>query len=135
RTDYDFTITLPNHTCMVTGRPVSDKAASPTALAGHKWIINVEPGDKTIHGNCHDYVSSTFDVAHDHGLRTCMLVSKSKFVLYDQSYDDRNGAPDATDEDNGRDKIDLYGNQNSELLTERFLTEMKAKPFQYSFLH
>ena len=108
RTDFDYTITLPNHTCMVTGRPVKDKPAVPTAIAGHNWVINTDPGDKTIHNNRHDYVTSTFDVAHDHGLRTAMFASKSKFVLYDQSYDVRNGAPDTTGDDNGRDKIDLY---------------------------
>ena len=70
------------------GRPI------PPAIAGHNWTINTDPGDKTMHSNRHDYVKSTFDVAHDNGLRTCMFASKSKFVLYDQSYDDRNGAPD-----------------------------------------
>jgi predicted AlkP superfamily pyrophosphatase or phosphodiesterase len=136
RTDFDYTITLPNHTCMVTGRPVKDKAGNPSAIAGHNWIANSDPGDKTIHGNRHDYVSSTFDVAHDNGLRTSMFASKSKFVLYDHSYDAANGAPDTTGPDNGRDKIDLYANDsNSAALVERFITEMKSDPFQYSFLH
>lgn len=136
RTDFDYTITLPNHTCMVTGRPVKDKAASPAAIAGHQWVVNTDPRDKTIHGNRHDYVKSTFDVAHDNGLRTAMFASKSKFVLYDQSYDERNGAPDTTGEDNGRDKMDLYVKDgDSSALMDRFLEEMKANPFQYVFVH
>ncbi|MBI3836847.1 MAG: alkaline phosphatase family protein [Planctomycetia bacterium] len=136
RTDFDYTITLPNHTCMITGRPVMDKAGNPTAIAGHTWVVNSDPGDKTIHSNRHDYVKSTFDVAHDNGLRTCMFASKSKFILYDQSYDARNGAPDTIGADNGRDKIDLYVKDgNSAAMTDRFLAEMKANPFQYSFLH
>lgn len=136
RTDFDFTITLPNHTCMVTGRPVKDKAADPAAIAGHLWLVNSDPGDQTIHSSRHDYVKSTFDVAHDAGLRTSMYASKSKFVLYDQSYDQRNGAPDTTGVDNGRDKIDLYFKSgDTGLMTDRFLDEMRTNPFHYSFLH
>lgn len=136
RTDFDYTITLPNHTCMVTGRPVKDKPAMPMAIAGHNWVVNTDPRDKTIHNNRHDYVKSSFDVAHDNGLRTAMFASKSKFVLYDQSYDGRNGAPDTTGDDNGRDKIDLYVKDgNSAALTDRLLEEMKANPFQYVFVH
>ena len=35
RTDYDWTITLPNHTSMLTGRPVNDKYS--TVGTGHRW--------------------------------------------------------------------------------------------------
>jgi len=136
RTDFDYTITLPNHTCMVTGRPVKDKAAMPAAIAGHNWVVNSDPRDRTIHSSRHDYVKSAFDVAHDHGLRTAMFASKSKFVLYDQSYDGRSGAPDTTGEDNGRDKIDLYVKDgNSAAMMDRFVEEMKANPFNYVFVH
>ncbi len=136
RTDFDYTITLPNHTCMVTGRPVRDRSGDPAAIAGHLWTINSDPGDRNLHNNRHDYVSSSFDVAHDNGLRTAMLASKSKFVLYDQSFDERNGAPDTTGEDNGRDKIDLYVKDgDTTAMTDRFIEEMKANPFNYTFLH
>jgi Type I phosphodiesterase / nucleotide pyrophosphatase len=135
RTDFNFTITLPNHTSMVTGRPVRDQAASPTAIVGHQWMFNSDPGDRTLHSNRHAYVASTFDVAHDNGLRTGLFAGKSKFVLYDQSYDERNGAPDTTGPDNGRDKIDLYVRAGSAEATERFIAEMKRDPFQYTFIH
>src|ERR1700730_11551707 len=35
RTDYDFTITLPNHTCMVTGLPVYDKRGERGSAPGN----------------------------------------------------------------------------------------------------
>jgi predicted AlkP superfamily pyrophosphatase or phosphodiesterase len=136
RTDFDYTNTLPNHTCMVTGRPVKDKPGQPAAIAGHIWLVNSDPGDATLHSRRHDYVSSTFDVAHDHGLRTCMLAGKSKFVLYDQSFNERNGAPDKTGDDNGRDKIDFYQRErDAALLVGKFIDEMKANPIHYAFLH
>lgn len=135
RTDFDFTITLPNHVAMVTSRPVRDKAASPSAIVGHQWTINSDPGERTLHSNRHDYVASAFDVAHDNGMRTSMLAGKSKFVLFDQSYDERNGAPDTTGEDNGRDKIDFYLRAGSAEATDRFIVEMEADPFHYSFIH
>jgi hypothetical protein len=135
RTDWDFTITLPNHTCMLTGRPVRDKAASPNAIAGHNWTINSDPGERNLHSNRHDYVASVFDVAHDNGLRTGCFVSKSKFSLYEQSYDGSNGAPDKTGDDNGRDKIDVYVKEGCEPMTDKFIEEMKANPFNYAFLH
>ncbi len=136
RTDFDYTITLPNHTCMVTGRCVTDRAAKPTAVSGHLWRINTDPGSKTLHTNRGDYVASTFDVAHDNGLRTGAFVSKSKFVLYDQSYNERTGAADTTGEDNGRDKLDVYlKDGNTQAMTDQFIEQMKANPFNYAFLH
>jgi predicted AlkP superfamily pyrophosphatase or phosphodiesterase len=135
RTDFDFTITLPNHTSMVTCRPVRDKAATPNAIVGHQWTFNSDPGERTLHSNRHDYVPSVFDVAHDNGLRTCVFACKSKFVVYDLSYDERNGAPDTTGEDNGRDKVDMYLRAGSSELTDRFVEEMKSNPFHYSFVH
>ena len=57
-------------------------------------------------------------------------------MLYDQSYNAQNGAPDTVGDDNGRDKVDLYVKDgNSTALVDRFIAEMKADPFQYSFVH
>jgi predicted AlkP superfamily pyrophosphatase or phosphodiesterase len=101
RTDKVYTVTLPNHTSMITGRAV-------TGSEGHQWILNSDPPlGMNLHRKRQGYTASLFDVAHDHGLRTALYASKSKFSVYDNSYGERTGAPDTTGEDNGRDKIDL----------------------------
>jgi hypothetical protein len=91
RTDPDYTVTLPNHTDMITGRPV-------LGPRGHGWIKNddAEPGE-TLHKNHGGYVASMFDVAHDRGFHTALFAGKTKFALYDASYDADNGAPLASE--------------------------------------
>lgn len=100
RTDPDRTVTLPNHTGMVTSRLVEGPE-------GHHWIRNddVQNGE-TIHGVADRYIASAFDVAHDRGAWTAMFAGKKKFHLYDDSYDVTRGAVDALAPDHGRDKID-----------------------------
>jgi predicted AlkP superfamily pyrophosphatase or phosphodiesterase len=103
RTDPDFTVTLPNHTGMLTGRPVLGER-------GHGWVENDDaaPG-VTLHKSKGEYVAGIFDVAHDRGFRTALFAGKTKFALYDASWDGENGAVDNVGEDQGRDKIDEYG--------------------------
>ncbi len=102
RTDPDFTVTLPNHTCMLTGRFV-------LGAAGHAWVENDDaPEGMTLAKNRGAYVAGIFDVAHDRGLRTALFAGKTKFALYDSSWNAESGAPDAVGEDQGRDKIDEY---------------------------
>ncbi len=130
RTDYHYTVTLPNHTCMVTSRGVTGKQ-------GHHWIKNSDPKlGETLHSNNKSYVSSMFEVAHDYGLRTALFASKSKFSLYDVSYDSRSGAADNIGEDNGRDKLDFYqANPDTAVLMDAMIEEMGKHPFDLMMLH
>lgn len=102
RTDPDWTVTLPNHTAMITGRFVEGEA-------GHHWTRNddADPG-QTLHTNKQSYVAGIFDVAHDNGFETALFAGKSKFSIYDVSYDEKSGAADVTGPDNGRDKLDQF---------------------------
>jgi hypothetical protein len=138
RTDYTHSITLPNHTSMLTGRPVLQPVGQPNTVH-HGWTTNVDPlPGVTLHngGNPNlSYVASAFDVAHDHGLATAHFASKSKFVLYERSYDAAHGAPDVTGPDDGTDKIDTYVNSSVASMHTAFLSSMAANHFAYVFIH
>lgn len=105
RADPTYTITLPNHVGMVTGRII----AGPD---GHGWKLNDDPpaarDGGTIQAARGFYVASMFDVAHDRGVRTQVVVTKTKFTLFVQSWDETNGAPDQLEPDQGRAKIDAF---------------------------
>ncbi|MCA9525953.1 MAG: alkaline phosphatase family protein, partial [Myxococcales bacterium] len=99
RTDPGRTVTLPNHTCMVTSRPTDGPD-------GHGFTGNGVT-DATLHEIHGGYVASLFDVAHDRGLGTAMVAAKPKFSLYGHSYDAEHGAPDLEPPDDGRAKLDV----------------------------
>lgn len=105
RCDPQISVTLPNHIDMITGRTVAGDG-------GHGWTANDDPPARkhggTLHARSGNYVSSVFDVAHDHGLNTALICGKWKFVLFEQSYGEDAGGPDTLAPDNGRDKLDLF---------------------------
>jgi hypothetical protein len=128
RDDFDYTITLPNHACELTGRPV-------LGPGGHGVNFNSDDGRtlEAVHGS---YVAGVFDVAHDHGLATGMYASKSKFAFFERSWNGNEGAPDTTGVDDGRDKIDVYVYQaNTAALLDSFVAHMAAAPHRYAFVH
>jgi hypothetical protein len=139
RTDCFNTTTLPNHTSMITGLPVSRTAGFPRD-AHHGYRLNAMPPPRvTIHnaGNQYsEYVPSVFDVAHDFGLRTCFFASKEKFAVYKTSYDGAHGRPDHIGEDNGRAKIDLMVIKgDSAELVSSFEKNAERAPCHLTFVH
>jgi hypothetical protein len=138
RTDYTHTITLPNHTSMITGRPVSQPAGQPNSVH-HGYVGNTDPAPGvTLHNGGNPnlaYVASVFDVVHDHGLSTAHFASKSKFVLFERSYDAAHGAPDATGADDGSDKIDQYVNAAAATMHASLLASLAANHWNYVFVH
>lgn len=148
RTDVDNTFTLPNHTTIVTGRPVLSTDGED--VIPHGYTNNGSPSPTaTLHnsGNLDvSYVASVFDRAHDHGLSTAMFSTKSKFVIYEQSYnfsaEANGGRPDQylEDGDHGTNKIDRYQfeltpNYTSVDVIDTFVEEMSNDPYDYSFVH
>jgi len=144
RTDYSNTRTLPNHTSMLTGRPVLQPAGQANTVH-HGYTSNDLPGSTaTLHNQGNGnlvYIASVFDVVHDSGLTTGLYSSKTKFVIYEQSYNAANGAIDVTGADDGRDKIDRYVNMQlgnpayATNLHAAFISELATDPQHYSFVH
>jgi len=137
RSDHDLTITLPNHVSMVTGRAIYGINHN-----GHLWSGNSDPSTTptetsySIQNNKGTYVYSLFVVAHDNGLSTALYASKSKFSLFNQSYNLNKGSSDLSGPVKGANKIDTYYyHANSSRMTTEFINAMSDRPFNYVLLH
>lgn len=118
RTDYGYTETIPNHSCMVTGRPVFEPGTTtPLGIIGHGQTNNTGAGvtgvSSVIHklGGTGDYAykSSVFDVVHESGRPTVFFFSKDRINFLARSYNetfgaDSTGVPGVVDP--ARNKID-----------------------------
>lgn len=140
RTDYDRTVTTPNHLTILTGRTVAgagghlwgNNAHDPLALAPTVHVAHSFGGSPV--KPAYEYVSSVFDVVHDHGLRTALFHQKDRMALVDASYDEVNGAPDTIGANDGRKKIDsIYRNLGAGLVPE-WVAQMSATPFHFSYV-
>ncbi len=97
RSDYENSVTLPNHICMITGRPVTQPQWKPNTVH-HGYTADTSlPG--TLHNNGNlavPYKASVFDVVHDHGFSTMLVAGKTKFSEFVDSYDAIAGAVDSS---------------------------------------
>ncbi len=100
RTDYGFTETIPNHSSMVTGRPVYEPGtATQAGILGHGQVNNtgtsVTAATSVIHKlggtGSYSYKSSVFDVVHESGRRTALFFSKDRINFLARSWDAING--------------------------------------------
>ena len=80
RTEVELTVTLPNHTGMLTGRRVD------AARGGHGLTWNDELPGRIVPGPDGDGVASVFDVVHQAGGSTALFAGKDKFATFDRSW-------------------------------------------------
>jgi hypothetical protein len=128
RTVHEQTITMPNHTAMLTGRRVDDRHG------GHGYTGNFDTGG-TVHRAAGHYVASVFDVVHDNGGSTAMFASKAKFRLYSRTWNTY-GAADRTGRNDGRAKIDRFTiDRNNTRLVAKLTAELRRSPREFTFVH
>lgn len=80
RTQVEQTVTLPNHTSMVTGRRID------ADLDGHGVTWNEDLPGTTVHQAAGEVVGSVFTAVHNAGGRTALFSTKAKFSLFDRSW-------------------------------------------------
>jgi hypothetical protein len=115
RTEVEQTVTLPNHTGMLTGRRIDADAG------GHGVTWNEELPGRTVPGPDGHGVSSVFDVVHDAGGTTALYAGKDKFATFDRSW------PDAIDE------FEVDGNAGA--LVDDVVSDLTNAQRRFTFLH
>jgi len=80
RASRELTITLPNHTSMVTGRRIARSSG------GHGVTWNDDRAGTTVHRAAGRRVSSVFSVVARAGGESAVFAGKSKFSLFDRSW-------------------------------------------------
>lgn len=115
RTAVELTVTLPNHTGMLTGRRVDAEEG------GHGVTWNVERPGATVPGPDGTGVASVFDVVHAAGGTTALFAGKDKFALFEQSW------PDAIDE--------FAVDEDPEALVADAVEDLTQEERRFTFLH
>ncbi len=129
RTEREQTRTLPNHTGMLTGRRIDDR------LGGHGVTFNQDAPGRTVHRAAGEYVSSVFDVVHDHGGTTALFATKTKFALFERTWD-TDGGPDRVGVDDGTDKIDeVVVDTDDGSMVAKLDTYLADRPGEFVFVH
>lgn len=112
RTLHDLTVTLPNHTSMVTGVPA-------TGDGGHAVTVNEDPGG-TVHDLAGRHVGSVFEGVHDAGGSTSLRATKDKFALFHRSW---------------RAGVDRFRVARAGRVVDSLVDELRHDPATLSFLH
>lgn len=114
RTLVEQTITLPNHTGMLTGRRIDARRG------GHGVTVNHDPGT-TVHTYAGERVASVFDVVDAAGGSTALYASKEKFAFFKRSWPT---------------SIDRFVRRTSNsTLMRRLRAGLGSSPATLSFLH
>lgn len=116
RTQVEMTVTLPNHTSMVTGRRID------AAHGGHGVTWNTDRAGTTVQEAAGHDVSSVFRAVHTAGGRTALFSTKTKFSLFTRSWP---GGIDRT----------VIREQDDTLLTTLFRQDLVANRRSFAFLH
>lgn len=114
RTELESTETLPNHTGMLTGRPIEGPS-------GHGVDFNTDPGQVTVGSRAGRPIASVLDVVHGADRSTALYASKSKFALYQRSW--------ASSID--RSVIE----EDNERLVDRLVADLRSRPAAFTFVH
>lgn len=115
RTERELTLTLPNHTGMLTGRRVAKERG------GHGVTWNVDRPTMTVQKAAGHRVSSVFTVVHAAGGSTALFSTKTKFSLFDRSWD------------RGIDRFRVDEHQNALVRSAR--RDLVARDREFTFLH
>ncbi len=115
RTAVEQTVTLPNHTGMLTGRRIDAGAG------GHGVTWNDEIPGRTVPGPDGDGVASVFDVVHAAGGTTALFAGKDKFATFERSW------PDAIDE------FEVDG--DADALVDDAIEDLTTERRRFTFLH
>lgn len=127
RTAYERTITLPNHTGMMTGRRIDGAGGTSVTFNNDNGSTLAE-----VHGS---YVPGMFDIAHDRGVKTALFAEKDKFAFLLRSWDDTHGAGDVTGADDGRGKLDLDAIEPASTLAGKVTKSVTQQDARLVFWH
>lgn len=125
RTAVESTQPLPNLVSILTGRTVDGSL-------GHGVERNTLSG--TIHQAAGMYVSSTFDLVHNFGLKTRMLSSSNTTNPVYETWHAAGGG-DPYGRDNGRDKFTSYEKLGSDRAVVRRFLDTRENGAAYTHLH
>ena len=129
--------TSPGPTSLLTGRliPICRATVNNNLYAGNRSCRDGIGPDRPLgqrgRRGAAPYVSSVFDVVHDHGGRTAFYAGWNGFNFLDNSWDADSGAVDTIGADDGTDKIDNYVLvTNDDIHGKRQRSSMISQPTQ-----